>query len=166
MSAHLAAVDPGNVGGLGSCAVAFFVKRELVRLADLTFEEARTDSGAHIVALEVPMIYPQGHERPNDLIQLGIAGALVAAALSPTLIVKYTPAQWKGQKAKPACHLILWEKFSANERALFPKGTEMRIMRGVDVNAPRMYKQPLKNYSFKAHNLLDAAAIGLFHLGR
>jgi hypothetical protein len=176
---ELVSIDPGNEGGLGVCACAAFERRKLVALwfqsysgplIGTTWGDTQYPHGLYPglfdAALEVPMIYPQGHERPNDLIKLGIAGALLAASLGPRELTQYTPAEWKGQKAKPACHLILWEKLTPEERALFPEDTEMRIMRGVEVNAPRMYKQPLRNYSFKAHNLLDACAIGFHHMGR
>lgn len=167
----LIAIDPGNEGGKGVCACAGFANKKLVALWYESAEDRVFFSKDSIapyrfnIALEVPMMYPQGHERPNDLIKLAIAGALLAARMQPHKITQYTPAEWKKQKAKPACHLILWEKLSPAERALFPKDTEARILTGVEVNAPRMYAQPLKNYSFKAHNLLDAVGIGMHHMG-
>lgn len=167
----LIAIDPGNKEQDGVCACALFSRTKLVALLRLNYRSARdialltNRAHKHDVALEVPMIYPQGHDRPNDLIQLGIAGALVAAAFAPYNIFVYTPAQWKGQKAKPACHLIMWEKLAPAERSLFKADTEQRIRKGVAINAPRMYKQPLKNYAFDAHNDLDATGIGRFHMG-
>jgi hypothetical protein len=165
------AIDPGNARNEGECACAFFDAGKMVRLGYFDYDNARAyakrshqDDAA--VVVELPMIYPGGHQRPNDLINLAAAGFLVAGAFQAKRIVRYTPREWKGQKPKPPCHWLAWQVLTPAERRLFPVDTEARIKNGIEVNAPRLYKQPLKEYSFKAHNLLDACAIGLFHLGR
>ena len=164
----LVAIDPGNKGESGECAVAVFDKRVLISVHFQRFDDVHAGTfGVHaVVCLEVPEIYPGGHQRPNDIVKLGIAGALLAGAMRPRELILLTPHQWKGNQAKPVCHHFLWQQLTAEERKLFPKGTGERIAKGIADNAPRMYAQPLKNYGFKANNLLDAAAIGAKHLGR
>ncbi len=126
-------------------------------------------SGARIEPTRVVVEKPQHDGRssrvpPGVLIDLAYAAGLVAGACAAGWpIVAYTPREWKGSIAKPIHHMRLWSVLSEHERALFPEGTFERIQKGVKAQALRGTG---KGYASAVHNLLDAAALNLFHLKR
>ncbi len=166
---NLAAIDPGNAAAAGRvCYVAHFDAGELMRVLTMTWRQAQQvslDDAPDVVVIEKPQQDGRSSRvPPRVLIDLAWNGALVAASLQPASIVEYTPNDWKGQAKKPAHHLKLWRVLSPAERLCFPPGTEERIKKGAEATARNAGK--LTSYSFEAHNLLDAAALGCFHLKR
>jgi hypothetical protein len=166
----LYAIDPGNAAAKDRvCYVARFDARELLDVKALTWRDiqawALEPADRRTVAVEKPQ--QDGRSRavpPKVLIDLAWNGALVAAALRPSELVTYTPTEWKGSVSKPVHHLRIWAELSEFERKAFPADTEERIRKGAEATARNAGK--LTAYAFEAHNLLDAAGLGLFHLGR
>lgn len=173
------AIDPGE----HKSAAAIFDGTELVGLEWLFpgFESAHADKADRTV-IEKPRLYP-GHPRPANILNLAWGGALVAAAFRPQRVIYnpesrcgvkipravaralivYEPSQWKGNVKKPAHHMRCWRKLDAHERMLFEPCTEEKIKTAVNKLA-RTGK--VTGYSFETHNLLDACALGMYHLKR
>lgn len=82
---------------------------------------------------------------------------------------RYTPRQWKGSCPKPQHHARLWERLTDAERAVLG-GTEtrLRIRDACERGALNRWSKPGARYygSWNGHNLLDAVALGAFHIGR
>jgi hypothetical protein len=82
----------------------------------------------------------------------------------------YTPTQWKGSEPKPQNHARLWDVLTPAERlVLGGDATYRQIDKALEKGALcRWSKRGAEYYprTFKTHNLLDAAALGCFHLGR
>jgi hypothetical protein len=152
------AIDPGE--HRSACAV--FDAKELVSLEWI--KPGEVWPGVDMIdqaVVEKPRLYP-GHPRPGNILNLGWGGALVVGALR-CLVHEFEPSQWKGSVKKPQHHMRVWMKLDPLERALFPAGTEVRIAKGLK----RLMKtRKVTGYSFEAHNLLDACALGMFFLGR
>ncbi len=160
------AIDPGNVAARGhSNYLAHFDNEELIDICPTTWQSMRLEAYPDVVVIEKPQ--QDGRSTrvpPRVLIDLAWNGALLAGALRPRSLVCYTPNDWKGQVSKPVHHLRLWRVLSTIERKCFPADTEERIRKGAEATARAAGK--LKNYSFEAHNLLDAVGLGLFYLKR
>jgi hypothetical protein len=165
----LYAIDPGAKASTGKASyLARFDAGELVAVSAVTWASVR--NGWHEQPAILVIEKPQQDRRsakvpPATLIELAWRGALIAGALRPLRIVEYEPAEWKGQTPKPAHHWKAWQVLTHRERLCFPEDTEERIRKGKEATA-RAGDGKLKSYSFEAANLLDAAALGLFHLGR
>lgn len=173
------AIDPGA----NKSAAAIFDGPELVALEWLYpgIDWPKVNDAERIV-IEKPRLYP-GHPRPGNILDLGWGGALVAGSFRPQRIISnpasrcnakitggakralfvYEPSQWKGNVKKPPHHMRAWRKLSQHERRLFAPTVEAKITDAVKRLA-RTGK--VTGYSFEAHNLLDAVALGLFHLKR
>lgn len=82
----------------------------------------------------------------------------------------YTPARWKGSEPKPQNHARLWDELTAAERAVLGgDATYRQIDKALEKGALCRWSMRGAEYyprSFRTHNLLDAAALGCFHLGR
>lgn len=168
-------IDPGV--HLCACAMAHRVwtsKIEWVRFA--TPESfARWDRAEKPTQVVVERPEYQGarsdHARMQNVIDLTWAGAQAAYSLGVP-VIELTPTQWKGSEAKPPQHLRLWEDcLTPDERKLFPEGTSTRIMQAAERYAMNPAKYPSaeaygKGKGSEVHNLLDAAALLLKHLGR
>jgi hypothetical protein len=166
---ELYSIDPGNAAAHGRVSyVAFFDVRELVDVQALTWKQAAGITpgfGPRVVVIERPQQDGRsGRVPPGVLMGLAWNGALVAASLQPTEIVEYTPREWAGQSSKPERHLKILRVLSKLEKQCLPGDTEERVRKGAEATARN--KGKLTNYSFEAHNLLDAIGIGLFHLKR
>jgi hypothetical protein len=121
---------------------------------------------------------PQQDERtrsipPEVLAHLSWAGAALAYRYAGMLgcpVVEYTPTQWKGSVPKPVHHGLLWKVLSAGERScLGGAATLAQINRAKEKGALDRWKKAGGDYypeSWLVHNLLDAACLGAFHLGR
>jgi hypothetical protein len=173
-----ACIDPGE----HRSAVAVFDGPELVSLEWI--DPGEVWPGVDLIdriVIEKPRLYPR-HPRPSNILNLAWGGALVAGSFRPNRVIMnpesrcdvrvakgqrplivYEPSQWKGNVKKPAHHLRCWEQLGPHERALFDSKVEARIRAAVK-KLGRTGK--VKGYSFEAHNLLDAMAIGLFFLKR
>lgn len=106
------------------------------------------------------------------LIKMMTGGLLAAGHASawgaPVTLV--TPREWKGTEPKPINHARLWAVLSPMERSVLGgDATGHAITAAVDKGAMTRWRisgaecYPRK---FATHNLLDAAGIGLEHLGR
>jgi hypothetical protein len=162
------AVDPGARKTKNRASyLATFDAGELVQAAPITFEAARNgllDQPDVLVAEKPQQDGRSGTVPPGTLIKLSWYGALTIGALRPLQFVEYEPDDWKGQVDKPTHHRRIWKELTPLERKCFPDDTEERINKGALATAKAGGK--LTNYSFEAHNLLDAAGLGLFHLKR
>ena len=169
MTARVLAIDPG--GDKVGCACAFFSEGGLFRVGF----EARPAYPADVVVVERPEV--QGDRtrraRPQDLMGLAWNGAMAAgyvAGASHGRVVELTPSQWKGREPKPLHHARLWEILAPHERhALGGAATERAIVGAIERGAGCRWSRPgadLYPRSFTTHNLLDAAALGAFWLGR
>lgn len=178
----LASIDPDNDQETLRCYVGYWTSSELKKLAYFNHLDFAKGLGwqAHEVAVETPQIYMSGDVvPPNVVVQLNIAGCLLAGAIAGGNVYTYNPHKWKGQRAKPPHHLEIWEELTPKERLLFPaeilstvgkKRVKLTvpeyIERGIELNAPRYYRKPLRQYDAAVTNQLDCAGIGLVHLGR
>jgi len=85
-------------------------------------------------------------------------------------LIEVTPSAWKGTEPKPQHHARLWEVLTPEERAILGgMATARAIADAVRKGALSRWGKPGASYyprSFTTHNLLDAAALGCWHLGR
>jgi hypothetical protein len=156
----LLAVDPG----LRGCGVALFNDGQLQHAEYVIGSAAGVRAGAWqpmaeavrlwatyrtledtTLVVELPQVYVRARSKgdPNDLIDLAaVVGALVA--YFPVGATVYLPAEWKGQVPKEIIHARAASALSAWEtrQITYPKRKGL------------------------AHNVLDAVALGLCHLGR
>lgn len=150
------ALDPGRDAG-----VALFVGGRLVgaRLLDGRSPAAGlTDLGLLVgdaeVIVELPVLYPGGRSRApgGDLLTLAYrAGRLVQAvvgALGPreVKVVEIQPQAWKAQ--------------------VVPEILEPRICAHLDPDEEALVRASVGFEESKTHNVLDAAGIGLWRVGR
>lgn len=86
-------------------------------------------------------------------------------------LVQLTPSEWKRSEQKPVQHARMWDVvLTPTEREILG-GTDTRVVieRALEKGASRRWKiTGAKCYpsTWKGHNLLDAAALGLVYLGR
>ena len=150
-AAALLAVDPGANQGW-----AYFASVRRTLASDPVWTLRDCGLGAipatlyvPIAVIEQPMIYPGGHERPNDLITLAISAGRTAGVLqtrhSACEVRWILPRAWKGTIAKEICTARI-------EARLAPEETAIVLRTGL----PRS----------KVHDVLDAVGLGLFATGR
>ena len=171
-SGNLLAIDPGDEGDHPVSTLAYYAAGHLVGLAEYNTQTAQITMLAgtlvkpDLIAIEKPRIYPNGHPRPQNIVNLAWAGgqALLAARLAYGCTFReYEPRAWKGQVKKPPHHHRFWQVLAAPERLLFPNDTYARIHAACQALG-RTGK--VEKYSWRWHNALDAAALGAFVLGR
>jgi hypothetical protein len=109
--------------------------------------------------------------RPADLMALAWSGALLAGRYARgARVVELTPREWKGSEPKPISHKRAWAVLDAQERAVLGgDATGRAIVRACEKGALKRWAiagAACYPRSFKTHNVLDAAAMGLTHLGR
>ncbi len=111
------------------------------------------------IVIEVPVIYPNGKERPNDLMRLarvaGGAGALACLSYPNAELYLATPLQWKGSVPKRIhqariCSKLGWEYKQVHTHS-YP--TEIP-------NAAVMGAEGFKSRDWK--HVLDAIGLGLW----
>lgn len=126
------------------------------------------------LVIEKPQLYPGSDEKdPNDCVDVFGAARLAEGFLRSRggPIARYVfPNDWKGQMKKPPHHLRVWDVLTPAERAVFARdsghdvdGVNDKIQRACQLLAA--YGK-VKEYSWQAHNLLDAVGLGLWHLKR
>lgn len=93
------------------------------------------------VVIEMPQLYRHGKHRAKDIADLTFSAGAIAARYSN--VVRYLPAEWKGQVDKEIHHERILRALNLSER---------RIVDG------------LKKKDSK--HILDAVGLGLFHLNR
>lgn len=169
------AIDPGyeKSGGGNACASAGDGE-----LADVWFERSKDFDLSGIVYDHVIVEQPQQDARsyavpPAVLIKLAWEGASLAglyAGASGAVLHAPTVTEWKGAEKKPAHHRRLWLVLNAAERAVLGGAkTEAAILNACEAGAMCRWSKPgaaLYPASFKMHNLLDAAALLMWALGR
>lgn len=126
------------------------------------------------VVIEKPEVYPgMKSKNPNDLIDLAMAAEHLAMELQKfgAPPPKYVfPREWKGQVVKPIHHSRVWATLDLGERTIVAKAigmfsidVENKIRRACESYART---RQVRGYSWEAHNLLDAAALGCWYFGR
>lgn len=164
----LDAIDPGARKATERASYrARFDCGELVEVGRLTYAQARllgSEDSPDVAVVEKPQLDGRSSKAAAGLLALSWYGALTVGALGARVIVEYEPDDWKGQVAKPVHHLKLWRILTTLERQCFPADTEAIIERGVEATARAGGR--LRQYSAEVTNMLDAAALGCFHLKR
>lgn len=172
MTQKLLSIDPGK----HACGWALFHDGRLHAVGHSPREIFRGfggELGAAVV--ERPRIYPQGHPKPQDLIDL--AGVAAAAGESLAMLgfrVDYVePAEWKGQAKKSVGNQRVWCALLASERdtiaKCFPKESVQTIAARIELGTQalaRTGKEPRGYSDWNMHNVLDAVGIGLHALGK
>lgn len=89
----LLAIDPGKHTGF-----ALFYEGELVRCGVVTpYQDMGAGClGPDQVVIEFPRIYPQGHPRPNDLLELAAVAGRYEERFRDSRIELIYPREWKG----------------------------------------------------------------------
>ncbi len=177
----LIAVDPG----VHECACAEFVDGSLTRVEFISAVWGGPGSGrfwpmATYDVDECVIEIPQHDKRVGvHNSALALHAGLIAGACRCG-VYAYTPSNgenpWKGSTPKPVHHRRVWAELSPDERAVFPAGTEARIIKACEKGALDGWRKPGGEYYGKAkgadgigarvHNVLDAVALGMHHLGR
>jgi hypothetical protein len=163
--------------GAHECAAAEFdrgVLRDILafsaRCSDGTFDFSASCNDPDAwgeVAIEIPQFDARVSKH---VIDLAVHVCLIAGACRCP-VYAYTPRQWIGSLQKPIHHHRIWEALTPAERALFPADTEARIAAACAKGGKDNWRKPGATYygtgkGSEVHNLLDAAGLGLHHLGR
>lgn len=163
------AIDPG----VDQCAVAWTSGH---MLDGACFHSYRSeafeglDDAPDLVVIERPVIYPFSKKKPADMMALARAGYILAGSFGAP-IKEYEPKEWKGNLPKPVTHDALWGVLRPRELAVFPPDTRDRIVAAKYAGARDHWRKDSKLYygrgkGSEVHNLLDAAALLMVHLGR
>lgn len=171
------AIDPGYEKKGGGCAVAHAHGGKLVavwfaRAAGFDFDGANWGL-AHVIVEQ-----PQQDGRswivpPAVLIKLAWEGAALAglyAGASGAQLHTPTVSEWKGGEKKPAHHARLWAVLSPAERAVLGGEKTYAVIKAACQKGAlcrwKLSSDELYPSTFKTHNLLDAAALLMWALGR
>lgn len=167
--------DPGYAKAGDGCACAWF---DHGHLRDAWFERPEQWRAPRHPCSLMLVEQPQQDGRswsipPAVLMRLSWDGALLAglyAGACGARVEAATPNAWKGSIAKPVQHKRIWSVLDADERAVLGgdatgRAIDTACRKGA---LDRWGKPGVKYYptSFKTHNLLDAAAMGVLKLGR
>jgi hypothetical protein len=176
----LAAIDPGAT----ECAVARFDDGLLMQIGFVGAGISHHPRG--LMAWSTRAVYemPQadGRNAPaDDLIAVAIAGATCAAWCS-AVVQAYQPRQWKGSLPKAAHHHQVWTTFTEAEQAILggaatlaaieaacARGAKARWQKRGALAGNHFYSDrelPTVGGLKITHDLLDAAALGLYDLRR
>lgn len=132
-----------------------------------------------VVPTEVVVEQPEYQGERSDkaktqtLLALAWHGAMLAGQFAgrdqaPTYT--YPVSKWKGSIAKPMHHHALWGVLAqAEQRLLGGMTTKRAIDKACEKGAlDRWRKEGVRYYprTFETHNLLDAVALGMHHVGR
>jgi hypothetical protein len=175
LPAMWAAVDPGK----HVCAVAEF-RGPLLAGADFVSVVSAWEDLATVdlVVAEKPQLDGRAFATNGrkgvdvrDIIDLAWSGALVVGACRAP-VVSYEVREWKGSARKPQHHHAFWRALDEAERAILGgAATYNLIERACEAGARDCWSKPGADYygrskAARVHNLLDAAALGMFHAGR
>ncbi len=158
------AIDPG----VKACACARFDPAGLTCVEFMTAPWAgHLERPDHVIVERPEQDGRSFSARPKDLMALAWAGAALAYSVGAP-VTEYTPSEWKGQVPKPVQHMRLWLRLTAPERALLGgPATEAVIHAAARKGGLEKWSKPGAAYyprSFITHNLLDAVALGRFHI--
>lgn len=172
----LAAID----SGAAECAVAFYTNGQLHLLCNLPTAGVLGTVRSYRAVYEIPQADGRGAPA-DDLIRTAVGGAKVAAWLSAE-VAEYQPRQWKGSLPKAAHHHQAWTTFTEAEQALLggaetlaaivaacARGAATRWQKRGALAGNHFYSDrelPIANGLKITHDLLDAAILGLYDLGR
>ncbi len=163
----LIAIDPGKHG----CGIAVFHDGHLVACDFIEGNRAEiVEKGHHVgfdhvhmhgvlVVLEKPVVYDRKNWEgdPNDLIEITLTGALLAAAVHidghKYEFEAVTPQQWKGQTPKEIMNKRVWKFLHTDDAS-----DHYELQRALDGRR--------RTTGGKWHNVLDAIGIGLWRLKR
>jgi hypothetical protein len=123
------------------------------------------------VVIEKPQVYPGADEKnPNDLLDVYGAARMsegMMLVLGGPAAHYVLPREWKGGFQKPAHHRQVWAALSPAEKEVFARdsGLEVEFIGDKIEKACETLARTRKvsGYSWKAHNLLDAVGLGLWH---
>ncbi len=174
-NANALAIDPGYARKSGGCACAVARGGALERV---WFERAQDFTVTCSCLGHVIVEQPQQDARswgvpPAVLIKLAWEGAALAglyAGASGAVLHCPTVSEWKGGEKKPAHHARLWAVLSAAERAVLGGEKTYAVIKAACQKGAlcrwRLPSDQLYPSTFKTHNLLDAAALLMWALGR
>ncbi len=115
-----------------------------------------------LVVWEKARAYP-GDPRPQDIIDESCGGALLAGSLRARKCVALFPDEWTGQVKKAQRAWKIWKTLTIRERAVIASAGGMKPSTVGPYLDAACSGGP---YSHKIHNLIDAAGIYLFAVGR
>jgi hypothetical protein len=110
-----------------------------------------------------------GDPRPQDILDESCGGALCAGSFCAARVVPLFPDDWAASTSKPARHERVWRELDATERETVAAGggmTVRQVANHIDAALKLLSEGREPKYSHKIHNLLDAAGIFLFAVGR
>jgi hypothetical protein len=127
---------------------------------------------SHLV-IEKPVLRGPNGKDPNDCLDVFGAAQLAAGVIryqgGPAALY-VIPEDWKGQFKKPPHHRKVWAELSFSERLIVATDsghTTEHIRDKIEKACQTLARtRKVTGYSWKAHNLLDAVGLGLWHLGR
>lgn len=180
MSRYTIAIDPGYARRGRGCAVAVFrggvlasvafARPGAVTLDDLVFVG---HSDVARVVWEIPQVDARTRVSVPAVVRLaaegGVLAGLYAAANGGVDVVAVAPSAWKGSAPKPVCHGRAWAVLRDSERVLLGgDATAARIDAAKRAGGLARWRDAGATYygAWTGHNLLDAAAIGLWAEGR
>jgi hypothetical protein len=150
------------------------------RLTWVDFESVETCGRNYVtlknlasLVIEKPVLRGANGKDPNDCVDVFGAACLTEGyirALGGPAALYVIPEDWKGAFKKPPHHRKVWAELSPDEREVFARdaGHEVDEIRDkIEAACQRLARtRKVSGYSWKAHNLLDAVGLGLWHLGR
>jgi hypothetical protein len=177
-AANVIAIDPGYSARGEGCACAYVTGGYLTSVWFARSDSALFADVLPITPTNVVVEKPQQDSRswglpPSTLINLAWEGALLAGLYAGRFggsVVAVTPSTWKGSVPKPVAHGRLWKVLTPAEReVLGGDDTARRIEAAKRKGALDRWGKPGVRYyprTWGGHNLLDAAALALTHVGR
>ena len=172
------AIDPGYAADSGGCACAYGERGELCyvmfqRPAEFARNEAGRGEIEHVIVEQPQQDGRSWNVPPAVLIRLAWDGAALAglyAGASGAVLHAPTVNEWKGSENKVPMHRRLWKILTVSERVVLGG---IKTGNAIDAAAEkgalcRWSKSGAELYpkAFKTHNLLDAAALLMWALGR
>jgi hypothetical protein len=124
------------------------------------------------VVIEKPQVDDRTVGIPlKDVINLSYAAGRVLGFYTEAgaRVKEYLPRQWKGSTPKPLHHLKLWGVLTEAEREVVGGADALaQIEAACERGGLARWSKPGVVYygGWKGHNILDAVALGCFHLGR
>lgn len=168
MTIHLY-IDPGKL--FNAWAVFVGSRLETVYFVAPEIDACDTHRNLSSLVIEKPQIYKGSDEKdPNDCLDVfgaaRLAEGIIRARGGPA--AHYVlPREWKGSFKKPPHHRQVWAALSPAEREVFARdsGHEVDFITDKIERACQTLARTRKvtGYSWKAHNLLDAVGLGLWH---
>lgn len=172
------AIDPGYAKRGRGCAVARFDDRVLRDVwyarPDGDVERLRASDAGEVV-WECPQLDARSRVNASSVVALAAVGGVLAglyAGASGCRALAVTPNDWKGSTPKPVAHARLWALLTYWERAVLGgDATGMLIADAQRRGALDRWGHDGASYYGKSaaatvHNLLDAAALGAWRVGR